>query len=134
MTVAVTLFALLELYKQGEADVGAGRAVRRHRDRAQAAARAGAAGGGRMSELARIVEALLFLSPEPVAVADLAEALRAARRRSVDEALAELREALRARASAASSCARSPAAGRSPPTPSPRRPRAGCWPSRAPRR
>ena len=31
---------------------------------------------GRMSELARIVEALLFLSPEPVAVAELADALR----------------------------------------------------------
>jgi segregation and condensation protein B len=45
-----------------------------------------------VSELARIVEALLFLAPEPVAVADLAEACDA----GVDEvtaALAELREA-----------------------------------------
>ena len=30
MTVAVTLFALLELYKRGEAALGAGRAVRPH--------------------------------------------------------------------------------------------------------
>jgi segregation and condensation protein B len=45
-----------------------------------------------VSELARIIEALLFLSPEPVAVADLAEACDA----GVDEvsaALAELGEA-----------------------------------------
>ena len=75
VTVAVTLFALLELYKQGEAtwqqdepfgEISIARAER---------AAAGAAGRTRVvSELARIVEALLFLSPDPVSVADLAEA------------------------------------------------------------
>jgi segregation and condensation protein B len=46
-----------------------------------------------VSELARIVEALLFLSPEPVSAGDLADAAQC----SLDElaqALAELREAL----------------------------------------
>src|SRR3982751_4219989 len=49
-----------------------------------------------LSELARIVEALLFLSPDPVAVAELAEACEA----DADEvvaALAELGEALAGR-------------------------------------
>ena len=46
-----------------------------------------------MSELARIVEALLFLSPEPVAVAELAEACEADAE-EVGAALAELGEAL----------------------------------------
>ena len=44
-----------------------------------------------MSELARMLEALLFLSPEPVPAADLAEAC-AVEPDEVDEALAELRE------------------------------------------
>ena len=65
MTVAVTLFGLLELYKRGEASwdqdepFGAD-----HRDEARVAR------GRRV--LARIVEALLFLSPEPVSLDDLA--------------------------------------------------------------
>jgi len=49
-----------------------------------------------LSELARVVEALLFLSPDPVAVGDLAEACEA----DADEvvaALAELGEALQGR-------------------------------------
>jgi segregation and condensation protein B len=46
-----------------------------------------------LSELARIVEALLFLSPEPVAVAELAEACEADAE-EVGAALAELGEAL----------------------------------------
>ncbi|MBS1843943.1 MAG: SMC-Scp complex subunit ScpB, partial [Actinobacteria bacterium] len=37
----------------------------------------GPAGGRRVSDLARTVEALLFLSPDPVAIADLAEATEA---------------------------------------------------------
>jgi segregation and condensation protein B len=44
-----------------------------------------------VSELARIVEALLFLSPEPVAVTDLAEACQVGEGEIV-EALARLRE------------------------------------------
>ena len=44
-----------------------------------------------MSELARLLEALLFLAPEPVAAADLAEAC-AVEPDEVDEALEELRE------------------------------------------
>jgi segregation and condensation protein B len=44
-----------------------------------------------MSELARILEALLFLAPDPVAVADLAEAAGASTG-EVAEALGELRE------------------------------------------
>ena len=44
-----------------------------------------------MSELARLLEALLFLSPEPVPVAELAEAC-AVEPDEVDEALEELRE------------------------------------------
>ena len=44
-----------------------------------------------MSELARLLEALLFLSPEPVAAADLAEAC-AVEPDEVDEALEELKE------------------------------------------
>ncbi len=46
-----------------------------------------------MSELARILEALLFLSPEPVAVAELAEA-SAAEAPDVEAALTELGAAL----------------------------------------
>jgi segregation and condensation protein B len=44
-----------------------------------------------VSELARLLEALLFLSPEPVAAADLAEAC-AVEPDEVDEALEELKE------------------------------------------
>ena len=67
-----------------------------------------------MSDLPRVLEALLFLSPEPVPLADLAEATEVAQ--------AEARQALEAlgehaERSAASCCARSPAATRSPPTP-----------------
>ena len=45
-----------------------------------------------MSELARVLEALLFLSPDPVAVADLAEAAGASAE-EVEAALGELEEA-----------------------------------------
>ena len=123
LTEAVTLFALLELYKAGEAaweqevpfgaDHGAGERPReRH---------------GGMGELARIVEALLFLSPEPVPV-------ERARRRLRGLARARWWRRWRAcasttpRATAEWCCARWPAASRSPPTRSPSAPRAGCWP------
>jgi segregation and condensation protein B len=46
-----------------------------------------------MSELAKVVEALLFLSPDPVAVADLAEACEA-EAGEVEGALAEVGEAM----------------------------------------
>ena len=58
MTVAVTLFALLELYKQGEA-TWEQEAVRAHRDRSAAPTAAGR--GALVSPLARTIEALLFL-------------------------------------------------------------------------
>jgi segregation and condensation protein B len=47
-----------------------------------------------MSELARVVEALLFLSPEPVSAAELAEAAQCTPQ-ELAEVLAELRECLR---------------------------------------
>ena len=81
VTVAVTLFALLELYKNGEAaweqEVPFGPITVR----------------GVMSALARQIEALLFLSPEPVSVDELADAVQAGEE-SVQEAIAELAETL----------------------------------------
>ena len=104
-----------------------GRPVRRDHDRAPRRRRA----RRRMSALARIVEALLFLSPEPVALADLAAACEASPE-EVGEAIGELEAALdRARDRAA---AASPAATRWRPIRWPRTPHGGCWPSRAPRR
>jgi segregation and condensation protein B len=55
-----------------------------------------AAEGAGVGELARIVEALLFLSPEPVALADLAAACEASPE-EVQEAIGELEAALTAR-------------------------------------
>ena len=78
MTVAVTLFALLELYKRGEADWDQGDAFGPITVRAEAPPAAGTrstAGGGVM-ELERQLEALLFLAPDPVPVEELADALR----------------------------------------------------------
>jgi segregation and condensation protein B len=49
-----------------------------------------------MTELARQIEALLFLSPEPVAVDELADAVQTGEE-AVREAIAELSEALEAR-------------------------------------
>jgi segregation and condensation protein B len=49
-----------------------------------------------MTELARIVEALLFLSPEPVGLSDLAEACEA-EPAEIEAALADLAEALAGR-------------------------------------
>ena len=72
LTEAVTLFALLELYKAGEASWSQAEAVRAdHRE----------AGRPGMNELARVVEALLFLSPEPVSLERLADAVRVLRGR-----------------------------------------------------
>ena len=69
-----------------------------------------------MNDLARTIEALLFLSPQPVSAADLAEATRGQggpgrRRRSSCCARTS------PRAGAGSSCARSPAASPWPATP-----------------
>jgi len=67
--------------------VGSGGSLRAdHRER-----RAGAAGGGTLNKLARTVEALLFLSPEPLPVERLADACEASAGEVV-EALARLRE------------------------------------------
>ena len=122
MTVAVTLFALLELYKGGEADWEQARAVR-------ADHRAGRPRrGGRVVSLARDVEALLFLAPDPVPVGR-------ARRRAPSRRGRRDRGAGRAGAprstAAASSCASWPGAGRSPPTPTPRSRPGACSAGRA---
>ena len=87
MTVAVTLWALLELYKRGEAVLGAARAVRR--DHGPARRRRGTERAGAVSELARIVEALLFLAHDPVTLAELAE-VTGASEDAVGAALEEL--------------------------------------------
>ena len=69
MTVAVTLFALLELYKRGEAAWEQAEPFGPITVRAAGAARGGPAGGegGRHDALERDLEALLFLAPDPVA-------------------------------------------------------------------
>ena len=87
MTVCVTLYALLELYKRGEADweqdepFGAITV-------APSPTSPGAVREGRMNPLARTVEALLFLSADPVSVDELAGAARPSRGRGA--ALEEL--------------------------------------------
>ena len=86
LTQAVTLFALLELYRKGEVDLEAERAARPDRDPQ-------AGGGDGVSDLSRTIEALLFLSPQPVAVADLVEATEATEGQ-VAEAIDLLREDL----------------------------------------
>jgi segregation and condensation protein B len=60
---------------------------------AQAGADSADAPAGVVRELAKVVEALLFLSPDPVAVADLAEACEA-EGAEIEAALGELGEAL----------------------------------------
>ena len=86
LTQAVTLFALLELYRKGEVTwkqsepLGPIEIVRQE------------VGAG-MSDLSRTIEALLFLSPQPVAPADLAEATEATEGQ-VAEAIELLREDL----------------------------------------
>ena len=83
VTVAVTLFALLELYKERRGRLGAGRAVRADHDP-----------GGPHEPARRQVEALLFLAPEPVALDELADAVQAGEE-AVREALDELRRRAR---------------------------------------
>ena len=86
MTVAVTLFALLELYKRGEASW----------DQAEPFAPITVTAGRRVTPLARIVEALLFLSPEPVSLDDLRDATEQDEWAVLD-ALTELRDGLHGR-------------------------------------
>src|SRR5665811_1019551 len=69
---------------QGRDHLEAGQAARPDRDHPP---------GGRVSDLSRTIEALLFLSPEPVAVADLVEATESSEGR-VSEAIELLREDL----------------------------------------
>ena len=98
MTVAVTLFALLELYKRGEADWDqresfgeiavtraqragrGGRALQREHRRMQRAAGRSTrpdATALQTPSLERTIEALLFLAPDPLSEAELAEATEA---------------------------------------------------------
>ena len=82
----MTLFALLELYRKGEATwkqsepLGPIEIVRQEASAA-------------MSDLSRTIEALLFLSPQPVALPDLVEATEATEGQ-VAEAIELLREDL----------------------------------------
>ena len=125
MTEAVTLFALLELYKAGEA-TGSRRsrsARSRSGPRREPRERPGAAPSRRCCSC----------RAEPVPVARPGRRLRGApRARSSRRSRACA--STTPRASAASCCARSPAASRSPPTRSPSAPRGACSPSRARRR
>ena len=84
MTVAVTLFALLELYKRGEASWE------------QAEPFGPITVDGDVTPLAKIVEALLFLSPEPVSLDDLRDATQQDEWAVLD-ALTELRDGLHGR-------------------------------------
>ena len=86
MTQAVTLFALLELYKNGEL-------VWRQRETFGAIEIMSPAEV--MNPIARQLTALLFCSPEPVSRADLCEAIGCAEPR-LDDAIEELRDAVRA--------------------------------------
>ena len=120
VTVAVTLFALLELYKRGEAgweqDEPFGPITVQR--------------SPCMGSLARRSRRCSSSRPSRSPLDELADALQAG-----EEAVRDGAGRARARRStaAASSCARSPAAGRSPRTRTPRRPRAACSPARAPR-
>ena len=97
-------------------DVEPARALRPDRDR----------GGRPVSDgsSARTVEALLFLSPEPVSAAELAEACEASEAQ-IEQALELLAEDL-APGRRGVVLERSRAASRSPPIPSPRTRRGGC--------
>ena len=149
VTVCITLFALLEMYKQGEATWTQERAVRRDRRVAPGARPRGARArprrrpptSRRRARARRAVERgcaprssrrCCSSRPSPVSLEDLAEACEVGVE-DVDWALGELREAFAARPRPRAA-RRSPAAGRSRPTRSPSPPRAGCWPSRARRR
>ena len=83
LTQAVTVFAMLELYRKGEVTWEQDRPLGPIRVRRQ---RAAEGGGGIVSDLSRTVEALLFLSAQPVTVADLVEATEA-NEGQVDEAI-----------------------------------------------
>ena len=130
VTVAVTLFALLELYKRGEAtgsrpsrsgDHG-GAARRRRERRRRPRERAGTDRRGAAVPVARAGRA----SPSsPRRATPAPTEVVGARSPSC---------ATRCDGPRRRRCARSPAAGRSPPTRSPRRPRGACSPSRARRR
>ena len=99
MTQAVTLFALLELYKSGEL-------VWRQRENFGPIEIMSPAES--MNPIARQVAALLFCSPEPVSRADLCEAIGCAEPR-LDDAVEELRAQFAPGGDRASCCARSQA-------------------------
>ena len=82
-TQAVTLFALLELYKTRRARLAPARDFRPDRDHVHH--------GGQVNPIARQLVALLFCSPEPVSRADLCETIGCAEAR-LDDAIEELRE------------------------------------------
>ena len=83
----MTIFALLELYRKGEVTWEQSKAF------GPITVKKATPGASGVSDLARTVEALLFLSPQPVAVADLALAAEATEGQ-VEEAIELLREDL----------------------------------------
>ena len=140
MTVAVTVFALLELYKRGEAgweqDEPFGEIT--VRTEAPAPHLRVAAAARRDAVCGRAV-----VTGSPACRGAAVPRARAGPGRRARRRAAGLRGGRRARrsascatrsAAAASCCARSPAASRSPRTRTPRRPRGGCSRARAPRR
>ena len=125
MTVAVTLFALLELYKRGEASWDQAEPFGR-----SPITRDGRTRGRRVTPLARIVEALLFLSPEPVSLEDLRDATEQDEWEVLD-ALTELRDGLHGRGVVLKEIGGGWTLAR---TRGRRRPRGGCSRARARRR
>ena len=118
----MTVFALLELYKRGEA------AWEQDEPFGEITVRAETRGGRRHERSPPSLEALLFLAPDPVSVEELADALQTSRGGGGPGR----RRSSRPTSTAADSCcAASPAASRSPRTRTPRRPRGGCSPARA---
>ena len=123
MTVAVTLFALLELYKRGEAAWDQAEPFGPITVRAET----GGSTRRRWHEPGAELEALLFLAPDPVPAEELADALRV-EEDEVRAGLHALALALDGRGIVLREVA---AAGRSRPIPTPRRRRGACSRARA---
>ena len=129
LTQAVTLFALLELHKRGEATWEQERGLRRDRS-----ARSRRPGGGRRGDMS-CARADRRVAALPLARAGEHGRARRGLRRDRGRGRPRDRPARRRRwPGAASSCARSRAATRSPPIPMPSRRRGGCWRGRRRRR
>ncbi len=125
VTIAVTLFAVLELYKQGELTWAQAEPFGEITIEAAEAERPAAC---RHDDQPRgqTLEALLFLSSEPVD-ADGARATRPAPSCTRWSPRSSGCASTTSSSGAGSCCASSAGAGCCPPTPTPRRRRGGCW-------